>query len=433
MTEQSSPLERSLVLTVSLANVEAEVAKRLKHTAKNIRMDGFRPGKAPMKIVEAQYGDQLMREVLSESAQGSFAAEVQKQGLHVAGAPHFETVSTRNDSGDYEFKATFEVFPEFTLGDISAAEIERPVVHVEESDVDRTIEVLRKQRTRWLAATRPAQEGDRLKINYQGFKEDIAFDGGTAENQMIVLGAGQFLPDFEKALPGAAVGETRSFDMTFPEDYHAKDLAGTPVRFEVTVNEIQMPELPAIDADFARMLGIESGDLDLMRTEIKGNLERETKRRIQTKLKDQVMKVLYESTPVECPKSLIQNEIEGLRETARQDWRMRTGKDTQGIDLPAALFEEQAKRRVALGMILTEVVEKHELKAEPSQIRAFLQEEAQSYEDPEEMLKWFYEQPGRLQEAESVVLEDNVVEWAMKTAKVTDKSLPFQELIGQTA
>jgi trigger factor len=433
MTEQSSPLERSLALTVSLANVEAEVLKRLKHTAKNIRMDGFRPGKVPMNIVESQYGDQLRREVLSESAQGSFAAEVQKQGLHVAGAPHFETVSIRNDNGDYEFKATFEVFPDITLGDISAAELERPIVTVEDADVDRTIEVLRKQRTRWLPATRAAQEGDRLKINYKGFKDDIAFDGGTADNQMIVLGAGQFLPDFEKALPGVSVGETRSFDMTFPADYHAKDLAGAPVRFEVTVLEIQMPELPEVDADFARMLGIESGDVTAMRDEIKANLEREMKKRVQNKLKDQVMKVLFETTPVECPKSLLEAEIERLRENARQDWRMRTGQDTQGVDLPAALFEDQAKRRVSLGMILTEIVEKHDLKAQAVQVRTFLEEQAQSYEQPDEMMKWFYSQPDRLQEAESVVLEDNVVEWALGTAKVTDKVLPFQELIGQTA
>lgn len=431
MTEQSSPLERSLILTVSLANVEAEVAKRLKHTAKNIRMDGFRPGKVPMKIVEAQYGDQLMREVLSEYAQGSFAAEVQKQGLHVAGAPHFETVSTRNDNGDYEFKANFEVFPDFTVGDIRSAEIDRPVVTVEEADVDRTIEVLRKQRTRWLPAQRPAQEGDRLKINYKGFKDDAAFEGGTGENQMIVLGSGQFLADFEKALPGASIGETRSFDMTFPEEYHAKDLAGQPVRFEVTVLDIQMPELPQVDADFARMLGIESGDIDAMRTEIKANLDREAKKRIQAKLKDQVMKVLFESTSLELPKSLIASEVDRLRESARQDWRMRTGQDTQGVDLPAALFEEQAKRRVSLGLILTEIVQQHELKAKPEQVRALLEDQAQSYEQPDEMLKWFYEQPERLQEAESIVLEDNVVEWAVATARVNDKVMPFQELIAQ--
>lgn len=433
MTEQSSPLERSLVLTVSLANVEAEVAKRLKHTAKNIRMDGFRPGKVPMSIVEAQYGDQLMREVLSESAQGSFAAEVQKQSLHVAGAPHFETVSTRNENGDYEFKATFEVFPEITLGDISTADIERPVVTVEESDVDHTIEVLRKQRTRWVTVDRSAQNGDRLKINYKGFKEDIAFDGGTADNQMIVLGAGQFLPDFEKALPGTAVGETRSFDMTFPEDYHAKELAGSPVRFEVTVLEIQMPELPEVDADFARALGIESGDVAAMRSEIKANLDREMNKRIQNKLKEQVMNVLFERTPVECPKSLLEAEIERLRESARQDWRMRTGQDTKGVELPAALFEDQAKRRISLGLILTEIVEKHDLKAQAAQVRTFLEDQAQSYEQPDEMLKWFYSQPDRMQEAESVVLEDNVVDWALRTTKVTDKFMPFQELIGQTA
>jgi trigger factor len=282
-----------------------------------------------------------------------------------------------------------------------------------------------------LPAQRPAQEGDRLKINYKGFKDDAAFEGGTGENQMIVLGSGQFLADFEKALPGASIGETRSFDMTFPEEYHAKDLAGQPVRFEVTVLDIQMPELPQVDADFARMLGIESGDIDAMRAEIKANLDREAKKRIQAKLKDQVMKVLFESTSLELPKSLIASEVDRLRESARQDWRMRTGQDTQGVDLPAALFEEQAKRRVSLGLILTEIVQQHELKAKPEQVRALLEDQAQSYEQPDEMLKWFYEQPERLQEAESIVLEDNVVEWAVATARVNDKVMPFQELIAQ--
>lgn len=431
MTEQSSPLERSLELTVSLAAVHTEVESRLKRLTRTVKMDGFRPGKVPMRMVQGQYGSQVMQEVLGDAAQASFSSAVREQKFRVAGTPSFASVASGEADGLYRFKATFEVFPEFTPGDISTAAIERPVVEVGDDDVSRTLEVLRRQRTRWVSVARPAEQGDRVNIDYQGFRDGVPFEGGTGANQMLVLGSGQFLPDFEKAMPGQSAGDKVKFDLTFPADYQATELAGQTVQFEVTVNDVHAPVLPELDADFARALGIESGDLEQMRSEIKGNLEREAKKRVQARLKDQVMKALLEATPLVVPKQLVGFEIERLRETTRNDWRSRTGQDGAGLDLPDALFEEQARRRVSLGLILTELVKREKLEASGAQVRSLLEEQAQSYEEPEEMVKWYYEDPERLREVESVVLEDNVVSWVLGHAKVTDKAQPFQELIGQ--
>lgn len=429
MSEQLNPLERSLTLTVSLAQVEAEVAKRLIHVARTTKMPGFRPGKVPMKMVEAQYKDQVGREVLSETAQAAFAKTVQSDAIRVASAPFFETISAKNDAGDYEFKATFEVFPEFTVGDIRSSTIERPVVAVGDVEIDHTIDILRKQRVRWLPREGAAQNGDRLRINYRGTLDGEAFAGGTADNQMIILGAGQFLPEFEAALPGAEVGQMRTFGLTFPEGYQAQELAGKSVSFDVTVLAIDAPEMPAIDDSFAKLLGVASGDVAEMRAQIKGNLEREVKKRVQAKLKEQVMTALYDATSLTLPTALVDNELDRLRESARQDWRLRTGQDVSSLDIPKDLFEEQARRRVALGMILTEVVEKNALKSEPAAVRRFIEEQSESYEEPEEMVKWYYGDPARLQEVESMVLEENVVTWALSQAQVVDKPMGFQELI----
>ena len=432
MTEQSSPLERSLTLTVTLAAVHADVEKRLKQMGRTARVDGFRPGKVPMRMLQGMYGDQMMRDALGDAAQASFQAAVQAQSLRVVGAPTFASADS-SDAAQYAFTATFEVFPEFVPGDISGATIERPVTEVTDADVDRTIDILRKQRTRWVSVARAAESGDRVLMDFKGFKDGEPFEGGTGEKQFCVLGAGQFLADFETALTGANAGDSRSFDMTFPADYQAPGLAGQAVRFDVFVHDVQMPVLPELDTEFAQSLGIESGDTTQMRTEIKGNLEREAKKRIQARLKDQVMKALVEATTVDIPKALVGFEIQRLRENARQDWMQRTGQDMGGMNLPDNLFEEQARRRVAVGLVLSELVQREKLSASADQVSALLQEQAESYEQPEEMVRWYYEDPERLREVESVVLEDNVVSWALTKAQVADKSIAFQDLIGNAA
>ncbi len=433
MTEQSSPLERSLTLTVSLAGVDADVAKRLKQLSKTARIDGFRPGKVPASMLRNMYGDQVMRDALSDAAQNTFQNAVREQSLRVVGTPMFESVESAPESGQYAFKATFEVFPEVVPGDISNAAIERPLVTVTDADVDRTIDILRKQRTRWVSVARDAAAGDRVLMDFKGFKDDVPFEGGTGEKQHCVLGSGQYLADFENALLGAKAGDTRNFDMTFPADYQAPGLAGQTVRFEVFVHDVQMPVLPELDAEFAQSLGIESGDTALMRAEIQGNLEREAKKRIQGRLKDQVMKALVEATELAVPKALIGFEIQRLRQNAAQDWKARTGQDMNGMQLPDSLFEEQAKRRVSVGLVLSELVQREKLEAAPEQVRALLVEQAESYEQPDEMVRWYYEDPERLREVESVVLEDNVVTWALSRAKVSDKPIAFQDLIGGAA
>lgn len=427
-TEHVNPLERQLEVNIPGDAIEAEVQARLQRLSRTVKVHGFRPGKVPMKMVEQQYGGQVRREVLGDALQKGFADAVRSQSLRVAGYPRFDAKDAPQEGGHYQFVATFEVYPEIQLGDIGGKEIERPVAEVAAKDVDSTIEILRKQRVQFEKTDRPANAGDRLEIDYRGVLDGAEFPGGSAKGYRMVLGEGRLLKDFEDQLAGMAAGQSKSFELTFPEDYHGKDLAGKTVTFEVTVNAVEGPKLPEVNADFARALGVAEGDLEKMRAEIKGNLERELKKRVQGKLKEQVMQMLLDSTRVELPKALVSMEIERLMRQARQDFVAR-GMDAKDIPLPADIFEEQAKRRVSLGLILAEIVKTHSLEAKPEQVRRLVEEHADSYEQPAEVVKWYYDNPDRLAEVESLALEDNVVAWALSQAKVTDKATEFDELM----
>lgn len=427
-TEHVNPLERQLEVNIPGDAIEAEVQARLQRLSRTVKVHGFRPGKVPMKMVEQQYGGQVRREVLGDALQKGFADAVRSQNLRVAGYPSFDAKDAPEGAGHYQFVATFEVYPEIQLGDIGDKEIERPVAEVAAKDVDSTIEILRKQRVQFEKTDRPANAGDRLEIDYRGVLDGAEFPGGSAKGYRMVLGEGRLLKDFEDQLAGMAAGQSKSFELTFPEDYHGKDLAGKTVTFEVTVNAVEGPKLPEVNADFARALGVAEGDLEKMRAEIKGNLERELKKRVQGKLKEQVMQMLLDSTQVELPKALVSMEIERLMRQARQDFVAR-GMDAKDIPLPADIFEEQAKRRVSLGLILAEIVKTHSLEAKPEQVRRLVEEHADSYEQPAEVVKWYYDNPDRLAEVESLALEDNVVAWALSQAKVTDKATEFDELM----
>ncbi|MEN6586701.1 MAG: trigger factor [Sulfuricella sp.] len=430
-TENLNPLERTLDLAISLAQFEADVESRLKKMARTVKMQGFRPGKVPMKMVAQQYGGQVRQEVLGESVQKSFADAVQQQQYRVAGYPRIEPKGDQGDGSAMVFAATFEVYPEVVLGDISAVSIERPVVAVGDDEVNKTLEILRKQRVDYQTVERAVANGDRVNVDYRGTLDGVEFAGGQAKGFSLVIGEGRTLVDFESQFVGIKAGESKSFDMTFPADYHAKELAGKTVTFEVTVNSVQEPKLPELDADFAKTLGVADGDLTKMREEIRASLEREVKKRVQDKLKTQVMESLLEATKVDLPSALVEMEIERLMEQMRQTMSQQGVQMLEGMGSPD-LHRDQAIRRVSLGLILAEVVKSNELQAKPEQVRSQVEELAQSYEDADSVVKYFYSNPQQMAEIESLVLEGNVVEWALTRAKVVDKTTVFDELMGKS-
>lgn len=428
--ENLGPLERRLNIAVPQGQIEAEIENRLKRLTHTVKLHGFRPGKVPYKIVAQHYGEQVRQEVLGDTLQKSFTETVKAQNLKVAGYPRFEAKSLGENAAQFEYSATFEVYPEVVLGDLTQVSIERPDTPVGDADIDKTIEILRKQRVRYEPAERPAANGDQLVINYRGKIDGAEFDGGKADNFTLVLGEGRMLAGFETPLAGMKAGETKRFELTFPEDYHGKEAAGKTAMFEVEVTRVAGPELPAVDAEFAKSLGIEDGDLGKMRAEIKANLEREVKRRIQAKVKEKVMAAVIDTSKLDLPKALVEMEIQRLMHGARRDLESRGIKMTDGT-LPRNLFDEQAKRRVTLGLILAELVKVHGLEAKPEQVRAMVEDFAQSYEHPAEVVKWYYAAPERLNEAEALALEENVVRWVLGQAEVVDKPTPFDELMGK--
>lgn len=426
--ENLGTLERRLSVSLPLDQVNTEVESRLKRLARTVKLHGFRPGKVPLKIVEQQFGGQVRQEVLGDAVQQSFGEAVREKQLRVAGYPRIE-VKPAEDAAKFEYTATFEIYPEIAVGSIDNARIDRPVVEIGDAEVDKTIEILRKQRTHFHETKRAAAGGDQARIDYRGSIDGTPFDGGTAEDQHVLLGGGQLLADFEKNVIGMQPGETKTFDLRFPDDYHGKEVAGRNARFEVTLKEVREPHIPSVDAEFARSLGVNDGDIARMRAEIKANLEREVKRRATARVKDQVMKSLLDVTAVELPRALVDMEIERLTQNMRRDLESRGMKADQ-IPMPREAFEPEARRRVSLGLIMAELMSQQKLEARSEQVKAVVSEYAQSYEKPEEVMRWYYQQPERLREIESVVLEDNVVQWVLAKAKVEDKPTPFDDLMG---
>lgn len=422
-----NPLERRLDVTVPLDVIEKEVDKRLKHFSRTAKMPGFRPGKVPMKLVTQQYGYQARSEAIGKAVEKTFGDMVREQKLRVAGYPDFEPNPKANE-GSMGFSAVFEVYPEIKLNDVSACEIEKPALSVSEAEVDKTLEVLRKQRTTFAEVQRAAADGDRLLIDFTGRKDGEKFQGGEAQDFVMLVGGGQMLPDFEQAVLGMSAGETKTFDLAFPEDYQAKDLSGQTVQFELTVKRVDAPELPPLDAEFAKTLGVEDGDLVKMRAEIKENLEREVKRRLKSRTKAQAMDALVNAHPIDVPNALVNAESSQMARAAIQDMESR-GMSAQNIPIQPAWFTSQAMKRVKLGLIVAELVKEKQLFAKPEQVRAIIEEFAETYEDPSEVIRWYYSQPQRMAEAESLVLENNVVEWVLAHAKVSEKSISFDDLM----
>ena len=429
---QPSALERRVELSLSIADLEKEVDQQLRKIGKTVKMPGFRPGKVPANIVRQQYGDEARNEALGEALSKAFSEAVNAQQLRVAGRPSIEPKQSE-DATQMIFTAVFEVYPEITLNDLGGAEIERPTLEVGAAEIQDTIDVLRKQRVKYEPRDRAAAKGDRVVIDFLGKKDDTPFDGGEAKDYPFVLGEGAMLPDFEAAVDGLKAGDAKTFELTFPADYFSKDLAGQTVSFDIAVKEVGEAVLPEVDADFAKALGMADGDVDKMRTEIENNLKREVKKRLQARIKDQVMEALLKTQQVDLPKALVEDEIERQMEAARQNMEQRLGRAVKDFPMQPEWFSKQAQRRVSLGLIISEIIKEKQIQAKPEQIRAIVEEAAQSYEHPEEVVRWYYAQPKRLAEIEGLALEDNVVEWVLSCAKVVDKPISLDELMGRKA
>ena len=428
--ENLGTLERRLNMAVAVEEIEQQVGERLKKLSRTLRMAGFRPGKVPMKLVAQQYGPQVRSEVIGDAVQKSFSDAVREQNLKVAGYPRIEPKAGEADAKNIEFSATFEVYPEVVPGDIAASTIERAALVVGDAEVDKTLQILRKQRQHFHAVERPAAVGDRVTADFLGKIDGVEFDGGKASDFVFVLGEKQMLPEFEANALGLAAGGTKTFELTFPADYHGKDVAGKVASFELSVKLVEEAHLPEVDAEFARSLGVDDGDLAKMRAEIKANIEREVKKRVQSDLKNKVMQALLDATKIELPKALVEMETQRLVQATRSDLEAR-GMKIEQLPINPEMFEKQAQRRVSLGLIIAELVQAHGLAAKPEQVRALVAEQAESYEQPDEVVKWVYSQPQRLSEMESLALEDNVVAWVLAHAKVEEKSVNFDEFMGK--
>jgi trigger factor len=427
----NNPLERRIDMAVTMAEIESEVEQQLKRIAKTAKMAGFRPGKVPMKMVAQSYGGQARSEAIGAAIEKAFDEMVRAQKLRVAGQPRIEPKKS-DDAAKMEFTAIFEVFPEFQVAEVAGRSLERPVLTVGDAEVDQTIEVLRKQRTAYVPAGRASENGDRLVVDFTGRKDGAEFEGGKATDYTVMLGSGMMLKDFETGLTGISIGDEKTFDVKFPDDYHAKDLAGATVQFTVKAKAVDKPQLPAIDADFARALGIADGDVAKMRAEVRANLEREVAKRLRARVKEQAMNILVEANPIDVPNAMVQAEAHQMAENALRDLQQRNPQ-MKNMPVEASWFGDQAARRVKLGLIVAELVKAKDLHVKPEQVRAVVDDFAATFEDPKEVVRWYYSQPERLAEAEALAMENNVVEWVLANAQVSDKAVAFDELMGNAA
>jgi trigger factor len=431
--ETVGALERRLSVAVPLAEIEGEVKKRLSRLARTAKVAGFRPGKVPLKMLDQQYGPQLRSDVITERVQSSFNDAVREQKLRVAGTPRIEPSASEERVPDaLQFTAVFEVYPDVHIGDVSTIAITRPQAEVTPADVDRTLDVLRKQRTTYAPVERAAQAGDRVRVDFTGTIDGVEFAGGQAKDFPIVVGEGHMLPEFETAIGGMRAGEAKTFELTFPDDYHGRDVAGKPARFALTVHAVEAPSVPALDADFAKAFGIASGALDELRREVEANLRLELKRKVEANVKAQALHGLRSLSTFAIPKALVDGEAELLRRQAIANLRERRNVKPEDLEVSADLFRPQAEERVALGLIIGELVRKEGLQAKPEQVKALVGETAQTYEQPEAVVRWHYEKPERLRDFEAMVLEQNVVDWVVARAKVTDAPMSFEQAMGRS-
>jgi trigger factor len=423
-------LQRRVTLTLSASEIAAEVDTRLKKLSRTVKAAGFRPGKVPMSVVAQRYGYSVQYEVVNDRVGKAFADAAQEASLRVAGTPRIEQ-NDQAPEGHLAFDATFEVYPEVRIGDLSACEIERVSSEVTDEAIDRTVDILRRQRRTF--AQRPASDGaqetDRVTIDFSGTIDGTPFAGGQAKGFQFIIGEGQMLPQFDQAVRGMRVGDSKTFPLQFPADYHGQEVAGKEADFLVTMNKIEAAQLPDVDEAFVRSLGIADGSVDALRVDVRRNLERELKFRVMARNKAAVLDALVKVSELELPKALVDDEVERLTESTRADLRERGVKDADKVGLPAEMFSAQAERRVRLGLIMSELVRAEGLRAKPDQLQKHLEEISQSYEKPAEVMRHYLGDRQRMAEVEAVVVENNVTEHVLSRARVSEKVLPFDQVM----
>ena len=425
-------LQRKITLTLSASDIAKEVESRLKRLAKSVKMHGFRPGKVPLGVVAQSYGMSVQYEVTNDKVGQAFGQAAMEAQLRVAGTPEISEKEGAPE-GELQFDAVFEVFPDVKLGDLSGVEVEKVSAEVTDEAIDRTLDILRKQRRTFQLRPQAegAADGDRVTVDFEGKIDGEAFDGGKAEGFQFLVGEGQMLKEFEDAVRGMQVGQSTTFPLAFPEDYHGKEVAGKTADFLVTVHKIEAQHLPEVDADFVKSLGIEAGTVEALRDDVRKNLEREVKARVMQRNKSAALEALVKVAELDLPKSVVSQEVQRLIEGARADLKQRGIKDADKAPIPEELFQSQAEQRVRMGLVVAEVVKANQLQATADQVQAHLDELAASYERPADVVRWYQGDANRMAEVEAVVLENNVTEFILSQAKVTDKALAFDELMGQ--
>ncbi|MDT0500466.1 MULTISPECIES: trigger factor [unclassified Halomonas] len=424
--DTTSQIERRITVQVPAAEIDEAVNTRLKDAAKNVRMDGFRRGRVPMTVIRQRYGSEVRNEVVGEVMRERYVRAISENELNPAGLPQIE--ATVNEAGkDLEFVATLEIYPEIKLASIEGAEVERPVVEVSEADVDEMIDTLRKQNAEWEEVERAAEDGDQVTIDFQGFLGDEPFEGGSAEGHDLVIGSGSFIPGFEEQLIGATAGDDKELKVTFPEDYQAENLAGQEATFKVKVHAVKGQALPEVDAEFVKKFGVDDGDLDKFRAEVKKNMSREAEQAVDNRVKQQVLSALQKANEVTVPQALVQQETDGLKRQAAQQFGL--GEDFDVSQLPNELFEEQARSRVEVGLLLAEVIKVNELEASDDEIRAKVQELAEQYQEPEQVVEHYMGNDQLKTQVKSAILEEKAVGVLLEQASVKDVEMSYQDVL----
>jgi trigger factor len=423
--EKTSELSRKMTVSVPDAVVQEKMESRFKKLAKEVKVSGFRPGKVPVSTVKKLYGERVKSEVSGDLIQSTYFEALQQQDLAPAGYPNI--VPTEKDEG-FEYVAEFEVYPQITLDAVDGIAISRPTAVVTDADVDNMIEKLRQQKKTWVEVERASKEGDKATIHFSGTSEDENFTDGKVENYAVEIGGKQMIPGFEDELKNLSVGESKTFTVTFPEKYNSEKLAGKTAEFEVELVKLEEPVLPALDAEFIKAYGVEEGTAEDFRADVRINMERELAQGLKNRLKTTVLDALFESVNVTLPNALIDQEIQTLLKPY-EDRASKAKLKLEDLNLPRDIFESQARRRVALGLILGEIIKQHDMKVDADRVRAVIDDMAKSYEKPEDVVNWYYADQSRLNDVNQMVLEDQAVDWVIERAKVTDVSLGFEEVM----
>lgn len=427
--ETTQGLERRLTITVPAESVDNAVKSRLQQLAKTQRINGFRPGKVPVSVIKKRYGQAVRQEVAGDVMQQNFYQAIIQEKINPAGMPSFELTKDQ-DGEDFEFVAKFEVYPEVEVKGVDEIEIEKTVVEITDADLDSMLETLQKQHGEWKEVKRKSRKDDRIVIDFVGTIDGEEFDGGKAEDFTLELGKERMIPGFEKPLVGAKKDDEVIVDVTFPEDYHAETLKGKAAQFKVNVKKVEGLTLPEVDEEFAKLFGIEDGDVEALKAEVRKNMERELSQTLKTQLKESVIAKLVEKNEIDLPAALVDQEVNALREQAKQRFSQQGG-GANLPDLPAELFKDNATRRVTIGLLLGEIIKQNDLKVDQQKVDSLIETMASAYEDPQEVIDYYKNNQELMQQMQNVALEEQAIEWVVSQAKVTEVSKPFDEVMNK--